>query len=76
MRSEMDEMITGGGRARTRLGAEPEQAPLRRSSAVQRHALDHLRGMVYTHVVREGDRLLERRQGMRRELRRLPLEVR
>ncbi|PCC72161.1 hypothetical protein SAMN02745121_01370 [Nannocystis exedens] len=35
-------------------------ATLRVTSAVQKHVLDHLRDMVYTHVMKAGDRLYER----------------
>lgn len=44
-------------------------ATLRLTSAVQKHVLDHLRQMVYTNVVREGDLLFERGPGGVRQLR-------
>lgn len=44
-------------------------ATLRLTSAVQKHVLDHLRDMVYTRVVKVGDRLLEHGRWGAQELR-------
>ncbi|WAS92676.1 hypothetical protein [Nannocystis punicea] len=43
-------------------------ATLRVTSAVQKHVLDHLRDMVYTNVMKVGDRLYERGSGGVREI--------
>jgi hypothetical protein len=45
-------------------------ATLQVTSAVQKHVLDHLRDMVYTNVVKEGDRLYELGDSGVKELRR------